>query len=168
MTTTQAAFDPLTTLIDSVRTKSEADSAAIKALEKELGTAKRELQEVKTTNVDQAEAISQLKKDMEALRALVEKHTTQIGKLDDSSISHQAQLDSVVADHRRKRDRSPAPGPEAPACKPKNESLGNDAPPNPQGRPARKPRPPRKSVASLAETRHSPAGKLAPFTRMDC
>lgn len=145
MSATQASITPFLTLIDELRHKSEADSAAIEAPQSELKA-------VKADNAEQRKATEQLRQEMNALKASVGQHTQQIEKLDDSSLSHQEQLDPLLAEQRRKRGRSltstltaaPAPVPE-PEPKPANSILQAGASlPGPatsrSGRPLRKPR----------------------------
>lgn len=109
MATTQAAFKPLVGLIDSMRKESKSDKATIEALGNELEVVKTEVKAVEAENKAQLAMVDLLRIEIKSLLSSVKDQNKRIDTLDDSSVSHQAQLDPLVADHRRKRDRSPAP-----------------------------------------------------------
>lgn len=126
MSPTQASLTPFITLVDGLRSQAEADGRAIKAVQAELEVVK----------ADNVKTVDELKEEIKVVRDLVKQQAEQIDKLGDSSVSHQAQLDPLVAAHHRKRDRSTAPGPEPARTRPKlgedgvGDSIAWEAPPH--------------------------------------
>ncbi len=107
MSNAQTSLAPFTALVDRLERKADADSQAVDDLRKDLAALKTQLEGQKFEAAEQRKATEQLREEHKAAQAVIKNQAKQIDKLGDSSLSHQAQLDHLVADHRRQRDSSP-------------------------------------------------------------